>query len=571
MKSIAAQIIILTRQRSSRRNLKALAKFIVILIAMILTYTVIFHFIMDYEDREHTWLTGLYWTLVTMSTTGYGDQTFTSDLGKVFTIVVILSGTLFLLVLLPFTFIQFFYAPWVESQAQARMPKSVAEDEKDHVLLTRLDPVTEALIRKLVEFGQRYTLIVEGIDEAQRLHDQNYRVMLGDLDDPETYESARLGEASMLVSTLSDAADTTVCITARGVNDHTPIVTTVEDPVSTKIHEMAGASNTLRLPGIMGQALARCSSGGDAITHTVASFGALRLAEANAARTPLVGKTLRENRLGDLGVSVAGLWERGHYVPAGPDSVVGPNTVLLVVGSEEQLLNYDEHFAIYAVSSEPAIVIGSGRIGQATAAALEARGVEYRVIEQDPARVVRPEITIVGNAADPEILDRAGIATTPTIIITTNDDDTNLYLTLLCRESNPDVEIIARCTLDKHVKALHKAGADFVQSYASIGASSIFNLIQKSRVVTVTQGLDVFRVGVPASVDGQTIATCGIREKTGCTIIGYHVEDTLEPNPRPDTALEKGHELLMIGDWEGRNTFFKAYPDCREALTAHPD
>lgn len=559
MKSIAAQILILTRQRSSRRNLKALAKFLAVLIGMILTYTVIFHFIMDYEDQDHTLISGLYWTLVTMSTLGFGDITFESDLGRVFTIIVILSGTLFLLVLLPFTFIQFFYAPWMESQAQASVPQNLPESEHDHILLTQLDPVTEALIKKLEQFGHSYALIVEELDQTRRLHDQNYRVMHGDLDDPETYEAARLGRAAMLVSTLSDAEDTTVCITARGVSDTTPIVTTVEDPISKQIHEMAGASDVIRLPEIMGQALARCSSGGDAITHTVASFGTLHLAEANAAKTPLVGKTLRENRLGDLGVSVAGLWERGEFKPAGPDSVVGPNTVLMVVGSEEQLLNYDEHFAIYAVTDEPVILIGSGRIGKATAEALEERGVKYRVIEQDPRRVIDPVNTIVGNAADPEILEEAGIATTPTVIITTNDDDTNLYLTLLCRQSNPDVEIIARCTLDKHVKALHKAGADFVQSYASIGASSIFNLLQKSRVVTVTQGLDVFRVNVPEEVVGKQIMECGIREKTGCTIIGYHDGETLQPNPRPDTVLEKGREMLMIGDWESRNRFFKAY------------
>lgn len=559
MKSIAAQILILTRDRSSRRNLMALCKFIGVLIAMILVFTTVFHFIMEYEGKEHTWLTGLYWTLVTMSTTGFGDQTFESDLGKVFTIIVILSGTLFLLVLLPFTFIQFFYAPWVESQAQANMPKGVDEDEHDHVLLTQLDPVTEALIKKLEQFRHPYTLICEDLNHAQRLHDQNYRVMLGDLDDPQTYELARIDQAAMLVSTLSDAADTTVCITARGVNDTTPVITTVEDPISIPIHEMAGASNTLRLTQTMGQALARCSSGGDAITHTVATFDTLRLAEANASKTPLVGKTLRENRIGDLGVSVAGLWERGEFSPAHPDSVVGPNTVLMVVGSEEQLLNYDEHFAIYGVSGEPVIIIGSGRIGSATAEALDARGISYRVIEQDAHRVKNPEITIVGNAADPEILEQAGISTTPTVIITTNDDDTNLYLTLLCRQSNPDVEIIARCTLDKHVKALHKAGADFVQSFASIGASSIFNLLQKSRVVTVTQGLDVFRVNVPEEVVGKRIMNCGIREKSGCTIIGYHKDEDLQPNPRPDTKLESGHELVMIGDWESRNRFFKAY------------
>lgn len=559
MKSIAAQILILTRHRSSRRNLKVLGKFLLVLLGMILLYTTIFHFIMEYEDQEHTLISGLYWTLVTMSTLGFGDITFQSDLGRVFTIVVILSGTLFLLVLLPFTFIQFFYAPWVESQAQASMPQNLPETEKGHVLLTRLDPVTEALIKKLEQFGHKYALIVEDMDEARNLHDKDFRVLLGDHDDPHTYELARIDHAAMLVSTLNDAQNTTVAITARGIDESTPIVVTVDDPVSVNILGMAGASNTLSFADILGQALARCSSGGDAITHTVASFDTLHLAEANATRTPLIGKSLRENRITDLGVNVVGLWERGEFKPATPDSVVGTNTVLMLVGSQEQLLNYDEHFAIYAVSGEPVIVIGSGRIGQATVQALRERGVSYTVIEQNQRRVVDPEHTIVGNAANPEVLEQAGIATTPTVIITTNDDDTNLYLTLLCRQSNPDVEIIARCTLDKHVNALHKAGADFVQSYASIGASSIFNLLQKSRVVTVTQGLDVFRVNVPSEVVGKQIMDCGIREKTGCTIIGYHQDNGLQPNPRPDTVLQADHEMVMIGDWEARNRYFQTY------------
>lgn len=559
IKSIAAQILILTRDRSSRRNLTVLAKFMGVLLAMIASYTVIFHLIMVYEGQQHSWLTGLYWTLVTMSTLGFGDITFHSDLGRAFTILVLLSGTLFLLVLLPFTFIQFFYAPWVESQAEARMPHALPENEKGHVLLTRLDPVTEALIRKLKQFGHHYALIVEDMEQARRFHDQDFRVMLGDHDDPNTYKSARLQNAAMLVSTLSDAQNTTVSITARSVDEKSPIVATVDDPISVKILDMAGSTNTLNFTEILGQALARCSSGGDAITHTVASFDTLHLAEANATRTPLVGKTLRENRLGDLGVSVVGLWERGEFKPATPDSVVRTNTVLMLVGSEEQLLNYDEHFAIYAVSGEPVIVIGSGRIGRATVDALVERGVDYRIIEQDARRVVQPDKTIVGNAADPAVLKEAGIDNAPTIIITTNNDDTNLYLTLLCRQLSPDVEIIARCTLDKHVSALHKAGADFVQSYASIGASSIFNLLQKSRVITVTQGLDVFRVDVPEQAVGKRIMECGIREKTGCTIIGYHKDNGLQPNPRPDTVLEAGHEMLMIGDWEARNRYFETY------------
>jgi hypothetical protein len=61
-------------------------------------------------------------------------------------IVVLLSGTVFLLVLLPFMFIQFFYVPWMEAQAAARAPRSLSAKTAGHVILTGLDAVEATLI-----------------------------------------------------------------------------------------------------------------------------------------------------------------------------------------------------------------------------------------------------------------------------------------------------------------------------------------------------------------------------------------------------------------------------------------
>lgn len=559
MKFLISQLMTLPADKKSRRDLRVLARFFIILITMIVIYSVIFHVLMAREGQEHSWLTGFYWTLTVMSTLGFGDITFTSDLGRLFSILVLISGTVFLLVLLPFTFIQFFYAPWIEAQAAARTPHELPESTRDHVILTRYDPVIEALIRKLNQFNHDYTVIVADLEEAHRLHDQNIRVMVGALDDPETFRAARIGSAAMVATTRSDTENTTVAFTARGVSETTPVAATIEDAVSAQILEMAGATTILRFPDIMGQALARCSSGGDAVTHVVARFDNLLIAEANAARTPLVGKTLRENRLGDLDVNVVGVWDRGEFRHATADTMIGPNTVLMMVGSAEQLENYDEHFAIYGQSGEPAIIIGNGRIGQATAAALEQRGIDFRIIEQNARRVTMPERTIVGNAAEPAVLEEAGLSKAPTVIITTHNDDANLYLTLHCRRLRPDIEIITRSTLDRHVPAMHRAGADFVQSYASIGATSIFNLLQKSRVVTVAQGLDVFRVPVPEEIAGKVIAEAGVRELTGCTIIGYRDKTGLRPNPGAQTVLHAGDEMVVIGDWAARNRYFEKF------------
>jgi hypothetical protein len=63
-----------------------------------------------------------------MSTLGFGDITFVFDLGRAFSIAVLVSGMVFLLVMLPFTFIQFFYAPWLEAHSKTRAPRGLSED-----------------------------------------------------------------------------------------------------------------------------------------------------------------------------------------------------------------------------------------------------------------------------------------------------------------------------------------------------------------------------------------------------------------------------------------------------------
>ncbi|MGD1915293.1 MAG: potassium channel family protein [Phycisphaerales bacterium] len=561
MKSIATQLLILTSQRRTQRNLKVLGWFMLILFALMSIHFVLFHVIMEYEGQEHSLMTGLYWVIMTMSTTGFGEIRFSSYLGRIFTSFVIISGTIFLLALLPFMFIQFFYAPWMAAQPAARTPRSLPEDTTDHIVLTRLDPVTEALIAKLKQVGQSYVMIVPDVEQARKLHDMDVRVMVGELDDPATFEAARVRKSAMVVTTRSDAQDTTVAFTVRAVCERVPVVATAALGASVPILELAGATSVVRLDQVMGQALARCIAGGDALTHVVARFDNLLIAEASAARTPLIGKSLRETQLRELGVSVVGLWDRGAFRPARPDTVVDERSVMLLAGSASQLERYDEHFAIYNVSGEPVIVIGNGRIGQATAKALQLRGIDFRIIEKSERRVTMPEKTIVGDAAEPRILEEAGLSKAPTVVITTNADDTNLYLTLLCRKLRPDIEVIARCTLDKHVPALHRAGADFVQSFATIGASSIYNLLQHGRLVTVAQGLEVFDTKVPSSLAGKRIIDSGLREATGCTIVGYRDQGGLTANPPATTVLEPGHELVLIGDLEAREAFLAKYAE----------
>jgi voltage-gated potassium channel len=150
---------------------------------------------------------------------------------------------------------------------------------------------------------------------------------------------------------------------------------------------------------------------------------------------------------------------------------------------------------------------------------LEARKLDWRIVEKAPERVKDDLRYILGDAAELEILKQAGIDASPCVIITTHDDDVNVYLTIYCRLLRPDIQIITRSTLERNLATMHRAGADFVMSYASMGANTIFNLLKRSDIMMVAEGLDLLKVKVPRQLAGNTIAQSSIRKETACSLL----------------------------------------------------
>jgi len=568
---LPAQLFALTRRGAKSSNVRVLASFLAVLAGMVLLYTVLFHLLMELEGREFSWISGFYWTLTVMSTLGFGDITFESDLGRMFSIVVLLSGTVFLLVLLPFIFIQFFWTPWMEAQAAARAPRELPEDLSDHVLLTQWNVVSSALVERLERYGVPYALIVGELQEALRLSEEGVRVMLGEGDDPDTWRRARASEAALVATTCNDFTNTNVAFTVRGVAPDVPVIATANDPASIDVLQLAGCTHVMHLADLLGHALARRTIGADAMTHVIGSLGPLLIAEATATRTPLVGKTLREADLRSMtGLNVVGVWDRGDFQPARPDARITDHTALVLAGTREQLDRYDELFVIYNMSIAPVLILGGGRVGRATARALVEREIDYRIVERAPELCTDPEKYVHGSAAELPILEQAGIRQAPTVIITTNDDDMNVYLTIYCRRLRPDVQIITRCSLERNVPTLHRAGTDFVMSYASMGANTMLNLLKHSEILMLAEGLDLFKVPVPPTLAGRTVAESGVRERSGASIVAIVSGEHMRVNPDPGEPLPPDAEIILIGSVEAEDRFLALHPDRRNRRRSWP-
>ena len=171
MKTIAAELAYFLRGRA-RQNLKYLIFYFAFLIAIILLFAVLFQYLMLHlEGREFSLIAGIYWTITVMTTLGFGDITFHSDAGYIFAMIVTLTGVILLLIILPFSLISLFLAPWIEHRLRYRPTHELPPDTSNHVLIFGLDAVTRALLRKLRTRDISFTIVTPDYQEAVRLEE----------------------------------------------------------------------------------------------------------------------------------------------------------------------------------------------------------------------------------------------------------------------------------------------------------------------------------------------------------------------------------------------------------------
>ncbi len=527
---------------------------------LVVIYSSIFHMIMDYEGRSYSWATGIYWTLTVMSTLGFGDITFESDLGRIFSVVVLISGALLILVLLPFVFIQFVFLPWMAARDANRIRRHLGDEYHDHVILTHLDPVTESLIRRLKNLGIPSVLIVDETTQAISLSELGYDVLVGPVDDPATYAAARADHAALVVATLSDMTNANIVFTASEFSPGVPTVALASSETARDVLAHAGCDHVLRLGLLLGQAMARRVLGNDARSRAIGVFGDLIVAEAAVAGTTFENRTIAQTELRDqCNVTIIGLWRRGTFTLAEATTIIESSDVMVLVGSASQLDRYDALFGVEVHQDASVIVVGGGRVGRAATQALRNEGIDCTIIELQESRIRNPAFYVQGDASNLDVLERAGFASASAILITTHDDDFNVYLTIYLRQLAPEKQIIARANLERNVATLHRAGADSVLSYATQGATEILNALGGSDHVVLAEGLEMFSIPVPETLSGMTLAAARIPEEIGCRIVAISKGDHSVPNPDPLAPIPGDASLVVVGNSASEKRFLDRY------------
>ena len=513
-----------------------------------------------YENEEFTFVDGLYWSITTMTTVGFGDITFTSLEGKLFSGFVSIAGMVLFGILLPFSVIAVIFGPWLQSLMRYRPRVKMPGNISGHVIICGWDSVAEALIRKLIFDNIPYVVLTSEETEGKHLEKEGISSVHGRFSDADALRRIRVEAARMVIANMSDKDNANLILTVTSMCK-TPVTAVVTDMERKELLSMAGAANTVALRGVLGNYLAVRSTTRGAAGHVIDSMDKLLFAEISSQGTPFIGKNLRESGIRQkTGASVIGMWERGHFFLPKPDTVITEKMVLLLVGDSA---NLDALEKITATGShdDPVVILGYGNVGTAAAAFLDKRRVPRVVVDQHLLhQFIGQEGYIHGDASKKSVLEEANIMTASAVIVTTNDDGTNIFLTLACRQINPNMRIVARANRGEHVNQLYAAGADFVVSHSSVGANILANLIEGRQTVFLAEGIDIFWKKTPSSLIGQTLADSQMNLLTNSTLVAIqNADDEVQLSLGHDTVFQANSTLILVGDSQSEAMFTKHF------------
>jgi len=201
-----------------------------------------------------------------------------------------------------------------------------------------------------------------------------------------------------------------------------------------------------------------------------------------------------------------------------------------------------------------AIVVGGGRVGRALAERLEDRGEDVMLVESDEREIerLRTEGFSVrrGDGTDREVLEAAGAGNARVIAAATADDETNLLVGQLARNTFDVETVVARVNDPDNVDAFEDLDVEAISSGMSI-AWSMDNVIERPGIARWMTELDregdVQEVEVTSDgIVGETVTALreDLPEDCHLALVTRDDENRL---PHPDDRIERGDHLTFIG------------------------
>jgi voltage-gated potassium channel len=193
----------------------------------------------------YTFLEGLYMTVITLATVGYGEVRPLDPAGRIFTIVLILMGAGFLTYSLIYITQLLFDPNLIELYRRRRLKKELLQ-LTDHYIICGYGQMGQIIVKELI--NRKVPVVVIDSDDSLvvRFREQAILHLTADATEEENLVAAGIGRAKGLVAVVNKDTDNVfIVLTARDLNKDLRIFARAGSPSTYKRLLKAGADRVV--------------------------------------------------------------------------------------------------------------------------------------------------------------------------------------------------------------------------------------------------------------------------------------------------------------------------------------
>lgn len=325
------------------RNLRVL---VAVLVLLVVIGTAGFHFIEGWA-----WFDGFYMVITTFTTIGYTEVHPLSHAGRIFNAFLIMMGVgnVFLIIgaltqsVLEVEFNQFF--------GRRKMEREISR-LTGHYIICGAGRVGRSVARELARKPAPFVIIESDPDKAAKYSEEGWPIIIGDATKEQILKQARIEHAAGLVAaSTTDAINTYIVLTARGLNPKLKIIARASEDDAEKHLKTAGADSVISPYIFAGYRIAHSFLRPNVLDFIEIAMLqntelGLEIEEISVGQSSrFAGKTVRDSHIRqELDVIVLAIKRPGQQMLFNPksDDMIKPGDQIVVMGQPERLRKLEE-------------------------------------------------------------------------------------------------------------------------------------------------------------------------------------------------------------------------------------
>ncbi|MBW1803106.1 MAG: Trk system potassium transporter TrkA, partial [Deltaproteobacteria bacterium] len=317
----------------------------------------------------------------------------------------------------------------------------------------------------------------------------------------------------------------------------------------------------------------------DTIRNLMMVPGASDIIEFENGRVQLVGITIKPDSpfagrqltsfTGMEGRILVGAIVRGEQflIPHGEDFIQANDLVYLVIRSED-LPDLFPFLQMENKELKMVIIVGAGQTGQALASALDKTKINVKIIDRDARRCedlaeTLEKVTVIhGDATDKNLLQEENISDADFMIAITNNEESNVLITLLSKGLGVR-RSITRVNKLSYIPLISAIGVDTIVSSRLSAIRAILQYIRKGRIISVAP----LKSEHAEAIEAEALETSDIVNRSLAEVkfpkgalVGAVVRDNTVIIPKGDTVIQPNDRLIIF-------TLRKEVPKLEKLLT----